>query len=113
MHDIVSLLTFFQMSVVSVLGSVRRKFKYTNERMNLILKLKTVAGLFVGSLVLLLAVWIMKKIFQSRYEVVDMNVRPDIIFITISAALLPAIGNFKKSEKRKYCSGILNCQSDE
>ena len=60
--------------------------------MNLALKLTKVVGLLVGSLILLLALWMMKKIFQSRYEIVNMNVKPDIIFITISAALLPAIG---------------------
>ena len=62
------------------------------EKMNLTLKLTKVVGLLVGSLILLLALWMMKKIFQSRYEIVNMNVKPDIIFITISAALLPAIG---------------------
>ena len=60
--------------------------------MNLTLKLTQVVGLLVGSLILLLALWMMKKIFQSRYEIVNMSVKPDIIFITISAALLPAIG---------------------
>ena len=85
------------MSVVPVLGPVCRKFNKAKERMNLILKLKTVTGLLVGSLILLLAVWMMKKIFQSRYEVINMSVRPDIIFITISATLLPAIGNYSKS----------------
>ena len=60
--------------------------------MNLTRKLTTVVGLLVGSLILLLALWMMKKIFQSRYELVNMSVKPDIIFITISAALLPAIG---------------------
>ena len=94
MQDIVLLTHIFQMSVVPVLGSVRRKFNKAKEKMNLILKLKTVTGLLVGSLILLLAVWMMKKIFQSRYEVVNMSVRPDIIFITISATLLPAIGNY-------------------
>ena len=97
MQDIVLLTHIFQMSVVPVLGPVCRKFNKAKERMNLILKLKTVTGLLVGSLILLLAVWMMKKIFQSRYEVVNMSVRPDIIFITISATLLPAIGNFSKS----------------
>ena len=85
------------MSVVPVLGPVCRKFNKAKERMNLILKLKKVTGLLVGSLILLLAVWMMKKIFQSRYEVINMSVRPDIIFITISATLLPAIGNYSKS----------------
>ena len=97
MQDIVLLTHIFQMSVVPVLGPVCRKFNKAKERMNSILKLKTVTGLLVGSLILLLAVWMMKKIFQSRYEVVNMSVRPDIIFITISATLLPAIGNYSKS----------------
>ena len=96
MQDIVLLTHIFQMSVVPVLGPVCRKFNNAKERMNLILKLKTVTGLLVGSLILLLAVWMMKKIFQSRYEVINMSVRPDIIFITISATLLPAIGNYSK-----------------
>lgn len=54
-------------------------------------QLAKVAGLFLGGLVLLVALYMMKIIFQSRYEI-NLRMKPDLIFITISSTLLPAIG---------------------
>ena len=87
------------MSVVTVLGSVFQKVKNpVRERENeLNSKTDTSRRAACGQLDFTLGIvvhnlWMMKKIFQSRYEIVNMSVKPDIIFITISAALLPAIG---------------------
>ena len=54
-------------------------------------QLAKVAGLFLGGLVLLVALYMMKIIFQSRYEI-NLRMKPDLIYITISSTLLPAIG---------------------